>query len=208
LILSGRRAFAGKMLSHHVASANYNTDAAVRMVQISVGEGGVPKIPKPLTLFPSRERSKRSIMVLGTFTIIFIVMSFKVAPLGILGAAIFGAATLGCVIRQLPGAGSLRLDEYGFEATSHFRTQQYRWGEVTDFVTWTFFFNSMVVFKATKSRLGILGKMNAFLAGGRNGFLPDTYGMEVDDLARLMTTWRNSAMNAAKPAALEEHHRP
>jgi hypothetical protein len=170
----------------------------VQSVEISDGEDGVPKFPGPLTLFPSREKSKKSLIVLGTFTIIGIVMSFNAAPWGIFVTAVFGAGTLACVIRQLPGAGSLRLDEHGFEATSHFRKQKYRWSEVTDFGTWTFLFNSMVVFKAAKSHLGILGKMNAALAGGRNGFLPDTYGMAVDDLVQLITTWRNSAMNATK----------
>ena len=135
-------------------------------------------------------------MILGTFTMIGIVMSFKGVPFGILGTAVSGAGTLLCVIRQLPGASSLRLDEHGFEATSHFRKRTYRWSEATDFSTWTFLSSSMVVFKAAKLHLGILGKMNAALAGGRNGFLPDTYGMAADDLVRLMTAWRNSAMNA------------
>jgi hypothetical protein len=157
---------------------------------------GVAKFPGPLTLFPSREKAKRSLMILGTCTIIGLVMSFKGALLGILGAAVFGAGTLLCVIRQLPGASSLRLDEHGFEVTSHFHKRKYRWSEVTDFSAWTFLSNSMVVFKAVKLHLGILGKMNAALAGGRNGFLPDTYGMAADDLVRLMTAWRNSAMNA------------
>jgi hypothetical protein len=173
----------------------------VQSVESSDGEDGVPKFPGPLTLFPSQERSKRSLAVLGTFTIIGIVMSFKAAPFGIFVAAVSGFGLLGCVIRQLPGAGSLRLYEHGFEAASHFRKQQYRWSEVIDFGTWTFFFNSMVVFKAAKSHLGILGKINATLAGERNGHLPDTYRMAANDLAQLMTSWRNSAMNAAKESA-------
>jgi hypothetical protein len=135
-------------------------------------------------------------MVLATFTLIGIVMSFKAGPMGIFVTAVFGAATVLCVIRQLPGAGSLRLDEHGFEAMSHFLKRTYRWSEVTDFTIWTFHFNSMVTFKAAKSHLGILGKVNAVLAGGRNGFLPDTYGMAADDLVQLMTAWRNSAMHA------------
>ena len=31
-----------------------------------------------------------------------------------------------------------------------------------------------------------------------NGYLPDTYGMAANDLGQLMTSWRNSAMNATK----------
>jgi hypothetical protein len=169
----------------------------VQSVEIGDGEEGVSKFPGPLTLLPSQDRSRRSLAVLGTGTFIGIVMSLKVAPIGIFVAAVSGLGLLGCVIRQLPGASSLRLDEHGFEAVSHFRKQQYRWSEVADFGTWTFV-NSMVVFKAAKSRLGIVGKMNAALAGGRNGALPDTYGMAANDLAQLMTSWRNSAMNAAK----------
>jgi hypothetical protein len=158
----------------------------------------VPKFPGPLTLFPSREKWKKSVTVLGTFTVIGLVMMFNAAPWGIFVTAVFGAATLWCVIRQLTGAGSLRLDKNGFEVINYFRTQRYRWSEVSDFGTWTLLFNSMVVFKAAKSHLSILEKMSAGLAGGRNGYLPDMYEMGVDELVQFMATWRNSAICATR----------
>jgi hypothetical protein len=102
------------------------------------------------------------------------------------------------VITLLPGASFLRLDENGFDVSRFFRKQIFRWSEVSDFGVWTFRGNCLVVFKAEKSRLNISEKVNAALAGGRNGYLPDTYGLTAEDLVQIMTAWRNSAMDAFK----------
>src|SRR5664279_5504523 len=99
----------------------------------------------------------------------------------------------------LPGANSLRLDGNGFEITKfYFLRQSYSWLNVSDFVVWEMSRNRFVVFKAEKPRLGVYERINAAMTGGRNGYLPDTYGMAASDLAELMTDWRNSAIKAAK----------
>jgi hypothetical protein len=123
-------------------------------------------------------------------------MIFNAAPFGIFVTASFGVGTMIGLITLLPGASSLRLDGSGFEITKFFfLRQRYSWRDVSDFVTWA---NRMVVFEAEKPRLGAYERINAAIAGGRNGYLPDTYGMTAGDLVRLMTSWRNSAMNATK----------
>ena len=127
-------------------------------------------------------------------------MSLKAAPFGIFVTATFGFGTMIGVTMLLPGASSLRLDGDGFEITKlFFLRQRYSWLDVSDFVVWGMFSNRMVVFKAEKPRLGVYERISAAMAGGgRNGYLPDTYGMAADDLAQLVTGWRNSAMNATK----------
>jgi hypothetical protein len=69
---------------------------------------------------------------------------------------------------------------------------------VSDFDIWIFKDDGLVLFKAAKSRLSVFEKLNAALSGGRNGHLPDTYGLVAEDLLRIMKTWQNLATNATK----------
>jgi hypothetical protein len=178
----------------------------VQSVEIRDGNDGVPTFPGPLTLIPSRKESWRLLKTGGFFTILGILVSFDVGIsfgdriVRVLATAFFGVGTVMGVIDLLPGSSSLRLDENGFEITHCFRKQQFRWNAVSDFDVWTFKGHRFVIFKAAKSRLGLLEKLNAAWTGGRNGSLPTRYGMAADDLVQLMTTWRNSALNATKQA--------
>jgi hypothetical protein len=103
-------------------------------------------------------------------------------------AALSGfCAALG-VIMLGPGAGSLRLDAEGFQVVHFFRTRSYRWSDVSEFGVRSFGQHGEVVaFNAANRRLNIWEKINAALIGGRNAYLPDTYGMTAEDLVRLMT---------------------
>jgi hypothetical protein len=172
----------------------------VQSVKIRDGEYGVPKFPGPHTFFSSRGKWGGLTLGSALFTAIGIAMILKAAPFGIFVTAAFGVGTMIGVTMLLPGSSSLRLDGDGFEITKlFFLRQRYSWLDVSDFVVWVMFRNRMVVFKAEKPRLGAYEKISAAMAGGgRNGYLPDTYGMAANDLAQLMTSWRNSAMNATK----------
>jgi len=123
--------------------------------------------------------------------------------IGILTVIFFGVGILISVIQLLPGAGWLRLDENGFEATSFFfRRQRYRWTDSSDFSDFSDFSAwgiplAIVVFRALKRGPGVLKKVSASVTGGRNCSLPDTYGMRACDLARLMTAWQKLALAAA-----------
>jgi hypothetical protein len=176
----------------------------VQSVEIRDGENGVPKFPGPLTLIPSLKKRWSLLIGAGSLTIAGILLSFGVGIsfggriAGVLTTVFFGVCTVMGVIALLPGSSSLRLDENGFEITYFFRKQQFRWNAVSDFGVLTFKGNRIVVFKAARSRLGLLEKINAALTGGRNGYLPNTYRTAADDLVQLMNTWRNSALNATK----------
>ena len=167
----------------------------VQSVEIRDSKGGVSKFPGPPTLIPSLKKRWSLLIVAGCFTIL---LSVGGGIIGLLAAAFFGVCTVMYVIELLPGSSSLRLDENGFEIIRRFRKQQFRWNEVSDFAVWTCSGSRLVTFKSRRSRLGIFGKINAALAGGRNGWLPNTYGTAADDLVQLMTTWRNSALKRDK----------
>jgi hypothetical protein len=119
-----------------------------------------------------------------------------------LGTAFSGIGCILSVCMLLPGSCRLRLDEAGFEITRLFRTQRFVWSEVSDFGTWTFIFLSSVVFRTTRPRLDYLDRRNAGLTGGRDGYVPDTYRLGAKRLARIMTAWRNAAMQAANQSAV------
>lgn len=171
----------------------------VETVEILNGEHGVPQFPGPRIFFPSPEKWLKLTLGSALFTAIGIAMMLKAAPFGIFVTASFGVGTMIGITMLLPGANSLRLDGDGFEITKFFfLRQRYSWLNVSDFVVWGMFQNRMVVFKAEKPRLGVYERINAAMAGGRNGYLPDTYGMSAAELVQLMTSWLNSAMNATK----------
>lgn len=172
----------------------------VQSINTQVDEDGVPRFPGPHTLFSSRKKWLRPALGTAFFAAVGIAMILKGALfVGIFVTASSGIGTMTGAMMLLPGASSLRLDESGFEVTKFFfLRQRYCWCDLSDFVAWEMIRKYIVVFKAAKPRLGVYEKINAALAGGRNGYLPDTYGMAANDLVRLMTSWRNSAINAVK----------
>lgn len=110
--------------------------------------------------------------------------------MSVLGTTFFGLATV-VSVKALRG-GSLRLDEDGFEFSGFFR-RQYRWSEVSDFGVLRYRGNASVVFKTTKPNWNIWSKINSVFAGGRDAWLPDTYGLRAEALVELMKVWQSSA---------------
>lgn len=115
-------------------------------------------------------------------------------------AAIFLAAffafwaVLGAVM-LLPGANSLRLDADGFEVEHFFSRKRYRWDDVSDFAVRNVgqYNEQLVAFDtAAEVRRSLWEKING-AAIGKGGYLPHTYGMAADELARLMTERKMSA---------------
>jgi hypothetical protein len=149
--------------------------------------------PGPVTLVPSVGQYWKLIIGGGLFTVGGVLLSLGGDMVAMLCAAFFGFCTLIFVVTVLPGASALRLNKKGFDATRFYCTRTYSWGEASDFSVWTFRGGGGVVFNAAKSRPGVLEKVNAAMAG-RNAYLPYTYGLSADDLADLMTQWRERAL--------------
>ena len=158
-----------------------------------------PTFPGPHTLFSSWKKWLRPTLTGAFFVAVGIAMILKAAPFGISVTVVFVIFTMIGIMMLLPGASSLRLDESGFETIKFFFfRKRYSWRDVSDFLVWTRVGKGMVVFKAEKPRLSAYERINAALAGGRNGYLPDTYGMAAGELVQLMINWRNSAINTNK----------
>jgi hypothetical protein len=167
----------------------------VQSVEIRDSKDGVPKFPGPVTLTPSLKKRWILLTIAACFTVL---LGAGGSIIGILAATFFGVCTVMYAIDLFPGSSSLRLDASGFEITRWFRMQQFRWNEVSDFTVWAFGGSRLVMFKARRPRPGILGKINAAFAGGRNSSLPNIYETPAGDLVQILTTWRNSALNEIK----------
>jgi hypothetical protein len=149
--------------------------------------------PGPITLVPSLRQSWKLIVWGVIFSGVGVYFSLGGDKVAMLCLAFFGFGTLVLVITLLPGASALCLNEKGFDVTRFYRTRTFPWSEVADFGVWTVQRRGNVVFNAAAHRHSVLGKINAAI-GGRNWYLPSTYGLSADDLADLMTRWRARAL--------------
>jgi hypothetical protein len=152
--------------------------------------------PASVTLVPSR--TKWLVMVIGGAGLAGAILLFAGGDRAAMLIADFFAIGAGFgAIMLRPGAASLRLDGNGFEITHIFRTRSFSWSEVSDFgVIGLGQGGQAVAFKTSKPRLNSWKRLNAVLAGGRDECLPDTYGMEAENLAQLMNDRRHSATDS------------
>jgi hypothetical protein len=150
------------------------------------------QFPGPLTLYPSRSKflmlfaGSSAFVAVGVVTLLqdgssakawFIVLFFALC-------AVVSAAYL------LPGAASLTLDANGFRLKQFYFVRKSRWENVTNIHTGY----------TPPSRTKRVRYNDAQWNGWRiatldyNLTFPDTYGMPADDLAALMTQWRDRVL--------------
>ena len=166
------------------------------------------RFPGPVTLYPSR----RKWLLLMAGCLLFAVGGIGEAHNGNamdwLGVAFFGLGAIVPGLMLLHGAASIRLDSDGFEMTNLFRHARFRWQDASGFEaqfppvlrafaipppSW----NKFVAFDNAKMRNSTSTRVIALLMK-HNAQLGDTYGFSADELAKLMTQWRNLAV-AARP---------
>ncbi len=107
----------------------------------------------------------------------------------------FGAGCLVSAVVLLPGASVLTLDVEGLLVRSLFRGFKYRWDDVDEFTVVNVVGREMVGMNMNQlsAAQSAFAAMNVKLTG-RNGALPDTYGLQAMDLAQLLTLWRARAL--------------
>lgn len=154
--------------------------------------------PEPITLVPSRKQWW--VIAIGG-GILFVIALISVTLGGDTAAIIVATfagfwAVLGAIM-LLPGANSLRLDEKGFEIEHFFRRKNFLWSDVSDFEVRRVgeFNGEIVAFDTVESHLSLWERINGALIGKKR-YLPNTYGMTGEDLAKLMTSRKNSATDA------------
>ena len=164
------------------------------------------RFPGPVTLYPSR----RKWLLLMAGCLLFAVGGIGEAHNGNamdwLGVAFFGLGAIVPGLMLLHGAASIRLDSDGFEMTNLFRHARFHWQDASGFEaqfppvlrafaipppSW----NKFVAFDNAKMRNSTSTRVIALLMK-HNAQLGDTYGFSADELAKLMTQWRNLAVAA------------
>lgn len=152
------------------------------------------RFPGPVTLYPSRKKWLLLLLAGLAFTLAGIWMVATAAPEGWFVLIFFGSGAIVSIVMLLPGASSLVLERDGFAITSLFRSHYARWQDVSVFAPMAIPFapQKMVSFDDASASTKFVAKLSTGIAG-HNSALPDTYGMSADELARLMTQWRDHA---------------
>jgi hypothetical protein len=155
------------------------------------------EIPKYLKLTPSKKKGILFLMVCLIFVVIGVWMTqSKNATdrlMGWIGVILFGAGLLIIEIQIfVPSCSYLELNDKGFTMCSLFRKHFFGWDEISDFGTGVIGHNKMVFFnfseKYDKSKK--LRNANKFICGAE-GALHDTFGLKAEELAMLMTEFKN-----------------
>lgn len=157
------------------------------------------QFPGPVTLYPSRKSLLMSVVGCALVTTLFgIAVVTKGDGMAWFGVALFASATIGSAILLRPGALSLTLDKDGFTQISPFRTRRSRWQDVTNFHSAAFGtpFGSRYVRYTDDLRKGMFTKLHG-TAYGCNAAMANDFGLSAEDLADLMTQWRNRAVRAS-----------
>ena len=119
-----------------------------------------------------------------------------VAEFGWITLVFFAIGSVVSLVTVLPGAAGLTLTKDGFVVRSLFRGRAYRWSDVGEFAVTEVPYGTgskkLVGFDDRLAVEGLTARANVKLSG-RNSALPDTYGLSAEDLARLMSRWRQKA---------------
>jgi hypothetical protein len=143
----------------------------------------------PMRLNPSRKKGTLFFIGALLFAVVGFFMVQTNAKNGWMVLLFFGACALAMLMNMLPNASSLLLTEEGFTVTSLSRSSFTPWKAIESFGTMSTRGSQMVAFTYNKdANVSKLGRsISAALAGGAEGALPDTYGMSVEALLKLMT---------------------
>jgi hypothetical protein len=153
------------------------------------------RFPGPVTLYPSR---RKWLLVLAGGVLLAaggVLMVRSGDPTGWFPLIFFALVAVVAAAAMLPGAGALLLDREGFQVTTLFRHHRTRWQDATGFMASRIppASQRFVVYDDVTQSAKSLAKINVEIIG-RNGALPDTYGLSPDDLASVMAQWRERAL--------------
>jgi hypothetical protein len=150
------------------------------------------RFPGPVTLNASRRKWSAILLFSALFAVGGIWELLDGDAKGWFVFAVFGSSAIVAATAMLPGANALTLKGDCFETTSLFRGNRVRWNDVSGFTVISFA-SKLVGYDHAGMDTRRLAKANTALFG-RNAGLPDTYGLSHEQLASLMTRWRDRAL--------------
>ncbi|MBU2566215.1 hypothetical protein KKG46_01500 [Patescibacteria group bacterium] len=149
-----------------------------------------------LTLYPNKTKLFVLLLISIIFVIVGIFMIRSGNANGWYTTIFFGIGALVFIVNAFPQAAYLKLSKEGFEVCSLFRKSFTSWRDVKDFQAGKVSVNTMVVFDFTEEHLEYQGmKKVAETLTGHQGSLPDTYGKPANELAQIMTDWKQKSLS-------------
>ena len=140
---------------------------------------------EPLVLRGSRGSNLFLIIGSAVFVVIGVLMLDDSDRSGWFVVGFFGLCLLVGLINALPAAAWLRIEEDGFTYASMFRKTSYSWNDVEGFYPRSISGAKMLGVVMSESYRADRPVQQRF-AGTTGGALPDTYGMDGEELANLM----------------------
>lgn len=143
---------------------------------------------KEITFYPNKIKTFILLLICVLFT--WSSISLTVTNVDWLGTIFFGLGSVVFGISLLPKSNYLRLTKEGFIIKTLFRKHFLKWEEVKDFDVIYIHLNKMIVFNYT-SEYKHQKIARSFLARlkGVEGGLPDTYGKNAYELAKILNEW-------------------
>jgi len=160
------------------------------------------QFPGPVTLFPSKFRILITSTVAMLLVALFIWFTWNAARSGnLLLVAVYGFCVLVCAYAVIVSALASLTDLYfitlnanGFETQFAWKKRRRSWNDVGPFAVLSFIRGATVVaFDDETCRSGVSRKFNLLMTK-HNSLLPGYFGLENEDMARLMTEWRARAL--------------
>ncbi|TPQ41825.1 hypothetical protein C2U70_02295 [Bradyrhizobium guangdongense] len=150
-------------------------------------------------------------VLIGVLLIVFVKDDPEARIAGLASVVFFGACAVIGAVMLLPGAGSLTLEAKGFEVRSLFRRNHVAWPQASRFAVVTLQLpnggsNRMVGYDDDK--LKGLGADFSRDKIGRSAALPDSYGLSLEELTRLLTEWRERALAQRAQSSVPRVPRP
>lgn len=145
----------------------------------------------PITLRSSRKKYLVRLGAGALFTAVGLGMASEEPFIGYLTAGFFGIGLLVCAVQLLPNSSYLRLGPEGFTVCSLFRSHTVPWSDVAEFWVIRVGGNDMVGWDfAPHYQAQAVGRAVATSLTGVGAALPDSYGMDPEELASLMNELR------------------
>ena len=170
---------------------------------VKTADDVLARFPGPVTLRVNRLKmlallaGSLAFVVGGILLIVFVKDDPEAVATGIACALFFGACAVVVAVMLLPGAGSLTLDAGGLEVCSFFRRNRIAWPQASRFTVATLSLpggNKKPMVGYDHDGLKGFGADFSRNAIGRNAALSDSYGLPLEELARLLTEWRERAL--------------
>ena len=145
-----------------------------------------------LILLPSRR--KYAGMLLGSLAFVAIGLAIigEGHMTGWLVVGFFALCAAAFLVNILPQASYLKLTVDNFEYVALFRKTQLQWTSVSSFGVTRVDGRAMVMFDILDQQTAAAALARRLLGAGAG--LPDTYGLNAEELAQLMNDWRERSL--------------